>query len=173
MLVFQFAQAPTIQTCSSITQWHLSIPDAVWGHCSVSSAEGWMRHSPGCPRAVHALVTLQCQLTFLPASLGKELATAFLDRRQGWGKPAEANVLLPPCWPLGQASPLQGSHNLANWPAASSAWDFCLTWEITAPSCPGQVWCDVNVVLFFRSHVGVVENLFPFGLILPPLYLFS
>lgn len=60
-----------------------------------------------------------------------------------------------------------------NWPAASSAWDFCLAWETTALSSLGQVWYYVNVVLFLQSHVSVVENGFSFGLILPLLYVSS
>lgn len=57
------------------------------------------------------------------------------------------------------------------WPAASSAWDLHLAQEAPALICPGQVACYVDAVLFLRSHAGVVENGFPFGLIPPLLYL--
>lgn len=62
---------------------------------------------------------------------------------------------------LGSSCPFARWTQPGSWPAASSAWDFCLAWETTAPSCPSQVWCYVNVVLFLRSHVGAVENGFP------------
>lgn len=164
MLISRFAQVPSIQPCSSITNSPVTHPSGacgtspslmLCGHTAqcLSSAEGWMRHNSGCPQPVHALVTLQHQLTFLPGSLGKGVATAFLDRGQGCGKPTGANVPLPPRWPLGQAVPLQGGHNLAAGQQPALPRIFALP-EKSLLS-PVQARCDVMLMWYSSSdHSG-------------------
>lgn len=87
---------------------------------------------------------LPSALTFLPGSLGKEVATASLDRGQGCGKRAGVNVLLPPRWALGQAVPLQGEHSLAAGQQAALPGIFTLPEQPQLP--PVQARCDVMLM---------------------------
>lgn len=146
-----------LASASPAAQWHLPVvpvaPLHRWCYVgtlhSVFSAEGWMRHSPGCPQTVHDLVTLQCQLKFLPGSLGKGVAMTFLDGGQGCGKPTGANVPLPPRWPLGQAVPLQGGHSLAAGQQPALPGIFALPEKSQLP--PVQARCDVMLTWYSSS----------------------
>lgn len=185
MLVFWFAWAPSIQTCSSITNSPVTRLSGACGTTLMPSPSLMICVDTAqcvlCRRVNEAQPRLPSSSSCFGYSSMSVYISAWITRKGGgygfswqrarlW-KLTGANVPLLPCWSLGQGVPLQGEHSLAT--GQQPALPRIFAWETTAHSCPGQVQRYVNVVLFLRSHVSIVENRFPFGLILPLLYLFS
>ena len=174
MLVCQSAQALALssQICSSITNRPMRHLSAAYGTspplmllCRDTLQHALCRRVNKAQHLHHLLRTAQAALkpymlwllfnaistvlrlvlTALPGSLGKEVAKAVLEGRQGCRKPTGANLLPPSCRALGQTVLVQDGNSLAAGQHPALPGTFTSPEKSQVP--PAQARWDVTLML--------------------------